>query len=91
MAFTVNFPVDIGTFVITNYKKVDLNNPETLRGRVGNIACYQSVTQEDENGDSFIVMVSGYKDSWCGETFLDYLHIATDEEIELYKKVMGIE
>ena len=91
MAFTVTFPVDIGTIVITNYKKVDLNNPETLRGRVGTIACYQSVTQEDEKGDSFIVMVSGYNDSWYGETFLDYLHIATDDEVTLYKKVMGIE
>lgn len=30
MAFTVNFPVDTGTFVITNYKDVDLSKPETL-------------------------------------------------------------
>ena len=32
MAFTVNFPVDTGTFVITDYKDVDLSKPETLRG-----------------------------------------------------------
>lgn len=29
--------------------------------------------------------------AWCQETLLDWLHIATDEEVELYKKVMGIE
>ena len=31
-----------------------------------------------------------YKDAWCQETLLDWLHIATNEEVELYKKVMGI-
>ena len=90
MAFTVNFPVDTGKFVITNYKDVDLSKPETLLGRVGTIACYQSITQESDD-NSFIVMVSGYKDAWWQETLLDWLHIATDEEVELYKKVMGIE
>lgn len=89
MAFTVNFPVDTGTFVITNYKDVDLSKPETLLGRVGTIACYQSITQESDD-NSFIVMVSGYKDAWCQETLLDWLHIATNEEVELYKKEMGV-
>ena len=89
MSFTVNFPVDTGTFVITDYKDVDLSKPETLRGRVGTIACYQSITKENDD-NSFIVMVSGYKDAWCQEILLDWLHIATNEEVELYKKVMGV-
>ena len=82
MAFTVNFPVDTGTFVITNYKDVDLSKPETLLRRVG------TIQESDDN--SFIVMVSGYKDAWCQETLLDWLHIATNEEVELYKKEMGV-
>ena len=53
-----------------DYKDVDLSKPETLRGRVGTIACYQSITKENDD-NSFIVMVSGYKDAWCQETLLD--------------------
>ena len=65
MAFTVNFPVDIGTFVVTDYSDVDLSNPKTLLGNVGTISCYQCI--DGKHTDDFIVMVSGYKDSWCGE------------------------
>lgn len=90
MAFTVNFPVDIGTFVILDYDEIDLNKPETLRGKVGTIACYHTVTQKKKD-DPFVVMISGYGEFWRYVTRLDWLHIATDEEIELYKKVMGIE
>lgn len=89
MAFTVTFPVDTGTYVITDYENVDLHKPKTLIGRLGSISCYQCVSERDE-GD-FIVMVSGYKDSWCQEALLSRLHIATDDEVTLYKKVMGIE
>lgn len=86
MSFTITFPVDIGTYVITN-TDIDLNNPENLKGNLGSIACYQCV---DDKENDFIVMVSGYKDSWCEEYLLSKLKIATDEQIKTYEKVMGI-
>ena len=72
MSFTITFPVDIGTFVITD-TSVDLNNPNNLKGNLGSISCYQCV---DDKEDDFIVIVSGYKDSWCGEYLLSKLKIA---------------
>lgn len=33
MSFTITFPVDIGTFVITD-TSVDLNNPNNLKGNL---------------------------------------------------------
>ena len=86
MSFTITFPVDIGTFVITD-TSVDLNNPNNLKGNLGSIACYQCV---DNKEDDFIVMVSGYKDSWCGEYLLSNLKIATDKQVKEYEMVMGI-
>lgn len=85
--FTVTFPVDIGTFVIVNHKDVDLSKPKALLGRVGTIACYQSV---DDKNDDHLVMVSGYKDSWCGEYLLSECLIATKEQIKAYKKAMRL-
>ena len=88
MAFTVTFPVDNGTHVIVDHEGVDLSNPKNLLGRFGTIACYQCVTNYDKD---YIVMVSGYKDAWCGEYLLSKVLVATDEQIEMYKKEMGIE
>lgn len=88
MSFTVTFPVDTGTFVITNHKDVDLSKPKALLGRVGTIACYQCV--DSKENDEHIVIVSGYKDSWCGEYLLSELLIATEEQVKEYKKQMGI-
>ena len=87
MAFTVTFLIDIGTHVIVDYEGVDLSDPKNLHGRFGTIACYQCVM----NDDNYIVMVSGYKDAWCGEYLLSKVLVATDEQIEMYKKEMGIE
>ena len=87
MAFTITFPIDIGTHVIVDHEGIDLSNPKNLRGRFGTLACYQCVV----NDDDYIVMVSGYKDAWCGEYLLNNVLIATDEQIEMYKKEMGIE
>lgn len=87
MSFIKEFPIDIGTFVIINYENVDLNKSRNLLGRLGTIACYQCVDDED---DDFIVIVSGYKDSWCGEYLLSEIMIANDKQIEGYKKEMGI-
>ena len=87
MSFTINFPVDIGTFVIVDYENIDLNKSKSLIGRLGTISCYQCV---DNNDDDFIVMVSGYKDSWCGEYLLSELKFVTDEQIQKYKKEMRI-
>lgn len=58
--FTKTFPYNTGTFVIVDEDDIDINNPETLRGRLGTISCYQCVTNREE----YVVMVSGYKDAW---------------------------
>lgn len=84
----VNFPVDVGTFVIIDYIDVDFNNPKTLLGKIVTISCYQCV--DNRQLDDFIVMVSGYKDNWCREYLLSKLVLASDEVILMYKKEMGI-
>ena len=86
MAFTRTFPYDTGTFVVVHANDIDINNPETLRGRLGTIACYQCVTNREE----YAVMVSGYKDAWYGEYLLEQIRLATDLEVETYKKIMGL-
>ena len=88
MSFTVTFPVNIGEFVIIDYKKVNLNDPKNLLKRFGTISCYQDVTDYNEE---YVVMVSGYKDAWCRECFLSEVLVATDEQINMYKKEMGID
>lgn len=87
MAFTITFPIDIGTHVIVNHEGIDLSDPKNLHGRFGTISCYQCVENYD---DDYIVMVSGYKDAWWGEYLLSNVLVATDEQIEMYKKEMGI-
>lgn len=37
-------------------------------------------------GEEDVVMVSGYKESWCGEYLLSEVKIATNEEIKQYMK-----
>lgn len=87
MSFTLTFPVDTGTFVITESEEV--KEDKDLLGRLGSISCYQCV-DEHSGDDDYIVMVSGYKDSWCGEYLLSELKIATDEQVEAYKNLRGI-
>lgn len=87
MAFTKTFPYNTGTFVIVNEDGVDMSKPKALLGRLGSIACYQCVDEDEE----LMVMVSGYKDAWCGEYLLKEIRLATDSEIGTYKKLMGIE
>ena len=67
MAFTITFPIDIGTYVIVDHEDIDLSDPKNLHGRFGTIACYQCVENYD---DDYIVTVSGYKDAWCENIFL---------------------
>ena len=86
MGFTKTFPYNTGTFVVIKDDNVDWNNPKSLLGHFGSIACYQCVDEDDE----LMVMVSGYKDSWCGEYLLNEIRVATDEETETYKNLMGI-
>ena len=86
MGFTKTFPYNKGTFVVVNDDSIDMNNSKTLLGRLGTITCYQCVTESDE----LIVMISGYKDSWCGEYLLKDIRLATDIEISTYKDLMGI-
>lgn len=87
MGFTKTFPYNTGTFVIVNEEGIDMSKPRALLGRLGSIACYQCVDEDDE----LLVMVSGYKDAWCGEYLLKDIRLATDSEVKVYKKLMGIE
>ena len=87
MGFTKTFPYNTGTFVVIKDDNVDWNNPKSLLGRFGSIACYQCV---DESDDQLMIMVSGYKDSWCGEYLLDDIRLATEDEIVTYKNLMNI-
>lgn len=86
MGFTKTFPYNTGTFVVIKDDNVDWNNPKSLLGHLGTIVCYQCVDEDDE----LMVMVSGYKDSWGSEYLLNEIRLATDEEIETYKNLMGI-
>lgn len=87
MAFTKTFPYDTGTFVLVDLDTYDENDPKTLLYRLGSVACYQCVSESDECA----VMVSGYKDCWCGEYLLSEIRLATDIEVSTYEKMMGIE
>lgn len=86
MGFTKIFPYNTGTFVVVNEDGVDMSKPEALLGRIGSIACYQCVDEDDE----LLVMVSGYKDAWCGEYLLKDIRLATASEITTYEHLMGI-
>lgn len=86
MSFTKTFPYNTGTFVLVDLDTYDEKDPKKLINRLGTIACYQCV---DEDG--FIVMVSGYKNAWCGEYLLNEIRLATEEEVNTYKDIMGIE
>lgn len=87
MSFTKTFPYNTGTFVLVDLDHYDSNDPKKLINRLGIVACYQCVTEKDED---FIVMVSGYKNAWCGEYLLSKTRLATEEEIKTYKDIMGI-
>lgn len=86
IGFTKTFPYNTGTFVVVDKDDVDISKPESLRGHLGTIACYQCVDEDDD----LIVMVSGYKDAWCGEYLLKDIRLATESEISTYKHLMGI-
>lgn len=86
MAFTKTFPYDIGAFVIVNPDMYDKDDPETLKNQLGTITCYQCVKEDDE----LLVMVSGYKNAWCGEYLLNDIRLATDLEVDIYKDIMDI-
>ena len=86
MGFTKKFPYKTGTFVVVDKDSIDINKPKSLRGHLGTIACYQCVDEKDD----LMIMVSGYKDNWCGEYLLEEIRLATDEEITIYKNEMGI-
>lgn len=88
MSFTITFPYNTGTFVVVDDINIDCSdNPEALIGHFGSIVCYQCVDEED---NEMIVMVSGYKDAWCGEYLLSKIRLASDSEIQSYKNYLGI-
>lgn len=82
--FTQTFPYDIGTFVRVNDNgRGELPSPESIIGHddlgdIGTISCYQCVTDKE---DDYCVMVSGYKQSWCGEYLLQEIRLLSPEEI----------
>lgn len=86
MSFTKTFPYNTGTFVLVDLDTYDKKDPKKLINRLGTIACYQCVDEEDE----LMVMVSGYKNAWCGEYLLSEIRLATEEEVNVYKDIMGI-
>lgn len=87
MSFTKTFPYDIGTFVLVDLDTYDDKDPKKLINRLGTITCYQCVTEKD----LFIIMVSEYKNAWCGEYLLSEIRLATEEEVNIYRDIMGIE
>lgn len=86
MSFTKTFPYDTGTFVLVDLDTYDDKDPKKLINRLGTIACYQCVTEKEDVG---IVMVSGYKNAWCGEYLLNEIRLATEEEVNVYRDIMG--
>lgn len=86
MAFTKTFPYNTGTFVLVDLDTYDDTDPKKLINRLGTIACYQCVNEEDE----LMVMVSGYKNAWCGEYLLNEIRLATEKEVNVYKDIIGI-
>ena len=89
MGFTITFPYNTGTFVVVLEEGIDYSNPKALLGRLGTIACYNCVDERDKD-ERFLVVVSGYKDAWCGEYLLSDIRLATDDEVKQYKDMMGI-
>ena len=89
MAFTITFPYNTGTIVVINKEGIDYSKPKALLGNLGTIACYNCVDERDGD-DDFLVVVSGYKDAWCGEYLLSDIRLATESEIDTYKQLMGI-
>lgn len=76
MGFTKTFPYDTGTVV----KVHDRFNPDG--GMLyGSIACYNCIRN---NSDDFTIVVSGLKESWCGEYYHEDVELATEEEIKSY-------
>lgn len=88
--FSIKFPYNTGTFVLTDKENVDPNNPQSLLGRLGTIACYNCVDERDGD-DNFLVVVSGFKDSWGGEYLISDIRLATESEVECYKQLKGID
>lgn len=86
MGFIREFPYNTGTFVLVDLEYYDKNDLKTLVNRLGVIACYQCVNEDDE----LVVMVSGYKNAWCKEFLLNEIRLATKEEVDTYKYIMGI-
>lgn len=86
--FIVEFPYDIGTFVqVNDSMRGESTNPKECwddLGDIGTIACYNCV-DNSKTDDKFVVVVSGYKQSWCGEYLLREIRLLTQDEITIVK------
>lgn len=84
--FTVEFPYDIGTFVqVNDGMRGESPKPKECwddLGDIGTIACYNCV-DNSQTDDKFVVVVSGYKQSWCGEYLLREIRLLTEDEITI--------
>ena len=82
--FTVEFPYDIGTFVqVNNSMRGESPKPKECwddLGDIGTIACYNCV-DDSQTDDKFVVVVSGYKQPWCGEYLLQEIRLLSPEEV----------
>lgn len=82
--FTQTFPYDIGTFVrVSDNRRGEPPSPESIIGHddlgdIGTISCYQCVTDKE---DDYCVMISGYKQPWCGEYLLQEIRLLSPEEM----------
>lgn len=83
--FTQTFPYDIGTFVrVSDNRRGGPSSSESTVGHddlgdIGTISCYQCVTDKE---DDYCVMISGYKQPWCGEYLLQDIRLLSPEEIQ---------
>ena len=82
--FTQTFPYDIGTFVrVNDNQRGERPSSESIIGHddlgdIGTVSCYQCVT---DRKDDYCIMVSGYKQSWCGEYLPEEIRLLSSEEI----------
>lgn len=83
--FTVEFPYEIGEFVLVSdsYDSKPSNrfiNEDDIDSRVGTVSCYNCVTPNE-----FCIVVSGYKQPWCGEFLESQIRVLDNKEVEFLK------
>lgn len=78
----VELPYEPGTFV----KAIDTIDSDKRVEGYGTVVSY---TVCSDKPNDFLVWVSGYKESWCGEYLPNEVTPLSEEEIEQLKKERG--